>query len=297
MYAVVATVDENTNTHSIPWSAAKRADDKSATTGAGDTGKTTFAGSVRGLAGTFSCTGANCTPPVPVNGAITSGGTWTFVPTVADDTIDVDDEDYLQFGWWLNMKGDDVEAGFDVQTFASAPDMMESTELVGDTVEGSATYTGGAAGKWAIASTTEDTTEGGHFTATATLGVDFDADLDPATDANDENGVSFSGTITDFMTGDVSRPNWKVTLTFDGDAGTEGVQPAVPTANLDAGMIEGVSTWTTGGAVDGEGTWNANFYGSEAETTHPMAVVGTFNAGIADGAVGRIQGAYGATKE
>ena len=147
VYAVVATVDENTNTHSIPWSAAKRADDKLATTGAGDTGKTTFAGSVRGLAGTFSCTGANCTPPVPVNGAITSGGTWTFVPTVADDTIDVDDEDYLQFGWWLNMKGDDVEAGFDVQTFASAPDMMESTELVGDTVEGSATYTGGAGGQ------------------------------------------------------------------------------------------------------------------------------------------------------
>ena len=58
----------------------------------------------------------------------------------------------------------------------------------------------------------------------------------------------------------------------------------------------GVSTWTTGGAVDGAGTWDANFYGSDMDTNHPMAVVGEFNAAIAGGAVGRIQGAYGATK-
>ena len=77
------------------------------------------------------------------------------------------------------------------------------------------TYKGGAAGKFAMQSTTDDSASGGHFTASATLTANFDADLNPG-DENDENGVSIGGAITDFMTGDVSRPNWKVTLTAPG---------------------------------------------------------------------------------
>ena len=43
---------------------------------------------------------------------------------------------------------------------------------------GSATYKGGAAGKYAVASTTADASyEGGHFTADATLMVDFDEEV------------------------------------------------------------------------------------------------------------------------
>ena len=301
VYGVFATVDEDTNTDDIPWSAVKRADDKSATTGAGDTAKTTFAGSVRGLAGTFSCTGQNCNPPVPdTDGAVTSGEVWTFVPTVANGTIDIADgapeskaDGYVQFGWWLNQKGKDVDDGFNVRTFASATGYAAiDTPLSGTVVEGSATYTGGAAGKWAIASTTEDTTEGGHFTATATLGVDFDADFTPDTDENDKMGVSISGSITDFMTGNVSRPNWNVTLTLDNDETAMGVQHN----NELTAMVAGTTKWTTGGAVDGTGAWTGNFHGSEKVTTHPMAVVGTFDAEIGGGAIGRIRGAYGATK-
>ena len=296
VYGVFATVNENTNIDGIPWSVVKRTDDKSATIGDGGTAKTTFAGSVRGLAGMFSCTGTTCTPPVPVAGVVTSNEMWTFVPTVTDGTIDVVDKDgYLQFGWWLNMLGKDVDDGFEVQTFASAPDYaVIENALVGDAVTGSATYTGGAAGKWAIASTTEDTTDGGHFTATATLGVDFDADLDADEAGNDKNGVSFSGTINKFMTGDVSRPNWEVTLTLDNNADLPGVQPAENLPTTEDG-VTGASKWTTGGAVDGTGTWEASFYGSEKDTDHPTAVEGTFNANIA-GSVGRIQGAFGATK-
>ena len=83
----------------------------------------------------------------------------------------------------------------------------------GRDLEGSATYKGAAAGKYAILSTTDDSASGGHFTAAATLKANFDADSD-ATDADvDVLGVSIGGTITDFMTGETSRPNWKVTLT------------------------------------------------------------------------------------
>ena len=188
------------------------------------------------------------------------------------------------------MLGKDVDDGFNVQTFASAPGMTASLELRGDAVTGSATYTGGAAGKWAIASTTEDSTEGGHFTATATLGVDFDANLGTAENVVDKDGVSVSGMITDFMTGDVSRPDWTVTLTYDATAddpntpASLGVNPgaALP-ATTEVAPITGVGAttkWDTGGAVDGKGTWEASFYGSEKVTNHPTAVVGTFNAAI-----------------
>ena len=222
---------------------------------------------------------------------------WTFAPTDPNGTIDVVDKDgYVQFGWWLNMLGKDVEDGFEVQTFGTAPGYgafpgVQGTSAV---VKGSATYTGGAAGKWAIASTTEDTTEGGHFTATATLGVDFDAAL-PDELAGNEDGVSVSGMITDFMTGDVSRPNWRVNLIADND--DMATNDLVPLASLPAELNTMTrTTWTTGGAVDGTGTWEAMFHGSEMDTGHPMAVDGTFNARIAGGDVGGIQGAFGATK-
>ena len=115
-----------------------------------------------------------------------SPGTWTFAPTNPNGTIDVTDNDgYVQFGWWLNQIGKDVDDGFNVRTFASA-DGYDAFEVVrGDSadVTGSATYTGGAAGKWAIAEHhRRQRTEGGHFTATATLGVDFDADTAAADD-------------------------------------------------------------------------------------------------------------------
>ena len=59
-------------------------------------------------------------------------------------------------------------------------------------------------------------TDGGHFTATATLGVDFDANTAAASarPAN-KSGVLVSGTITDFVTGNVGRPDWRVSLIDD----------------------------------------------------------------------------------
>ena len=287
--------------NTIAWAVVKRADAVVTVTGIGADQVSTFSGTVSGVAGTFTCLEAACTAPTRnTNGSVdsdTDAGTWTFAPTDPNGRIDVADKvGYLQFGWWLNQKGKDVDDGFDVQTFTDAPGMTASGALQGDTVEGSATYTGGAAGKWAIASTTEDSTEGGHFTATATLGVDFDADGDnDATNGNNKEGVSVSGSITNFMTGETNRPNWMVTLTYDGNTGVDGVNPGDSLMPTITGA-SATTAWSTGGAVDGEGTWEASFYGEEDETSHPTAVEGTFNAAIAGGSVGRIQGAFGATK-
>ena len=132
-------------------------------------------------------------------------------------------------------------------------------------------------------STTDDSASGGHFTASATLTANFDASTDPVT--IDEDGVSIGGTITDFMTGAVSRPNWKVTLTTPDTTVVGPITGAAAT-----------TVWATGGAVDGEGTWSANFYG-EDDDDHPTAATGEFNAAIGGGDIARISGAFAATKQ
>ena len=268
----------------IDWSDATRADDVTTETGTGDDQVTSFAGSVRGVDGTFSCTEGTCDAPTPNDdGAITSNQMWSFAPDDPGAMIQVKDTAYVSFGWWLNAMGTDGDYVFDA--FASATGMVDNTQAA-DTVDGSATYKGGAAGKYAMQSTTDDSASGGHFTATATLMANFDANTAAADQDPNTAGVSIGGSITDFMTGDMSRPNWKVTLT-------------APEATASVGEITGaVATWKTGGAVDGTGNWNANFHGIEEDTMHPMAATGEFNAAIpATGEIARISGAFAATKQ
>ena len=292
-YDVVDVVAEGQ--HDIPWAVVKRADDKSTTTGVGADTKTTFAGSVRGLAGTFSCTGEEaCSPPPSVAGVFTSDEMWAFVPTDPDGKIDVADSGYLTFGWWLNQMDEDKQV-YQFNAFASAAgmgDRVVDRPVSGDDgVDGSATYKGAAAGKYAMQSTIDDSASGGHFTANATLTANFDANADTSGEAANANelGVSIGGKIDGFMTGDVSRPNWKVTLTT----------PVATIVGRIAGA-EATTKWSTGGAVPSVGTWNADFYGAVTGTTdtgHPTAVVGDFNAAIGDGDIARISGAFGATKQ
>ena len=288
-YDVTADSDVAVGTataYDIPWSKVKRADDMSATTGAGtEDVMTTFAGSVRGVAGTFSCAGMTCNPPVPdpTTGAFTSGEEWTFTPTDPNGTFDDADTAYVSFGWWLNAMGDTGKYEFDAFTSVEG---MVARGVAAAEVEGSATYKGGAAGKWAMQSTSDDSATGGHFTANATLTANFAANTLPAGEAPNTDGVSISGSITDFMTGDVSRPNWKVKLTG----------PAMVPETIDDTGVAGTTSWTTGGAVPGEGTWNAIFYGG-MPNEQPAAAAGEFNAAIpSTGEIARISGAFGATK-
>ena len=226
-------------------------------------------------------------------------GAWAFVPDEGAD-IYTDDEDYLTFGWWLD-KGPDGKPDYVrlITTATTATGMRVARTTAGGDVRGAATYTGGAAGKYAMASAAEDSYEGGHFTATATLMVDFDADFDATDDMDDNVGVALSGMIDNFMTGDTSRPDWSVALTADGtvdvatDAATAGVQPLMGLLDTDSTRA---TEWSTGAAQSGTGTWTALWYGG-MDTELPTAVTGTFNAhiGATDaGAVGRLQGAFGA---
>ena len=284
-----AVIADSDTEHDIPWSVVKRSDSTTTVLDTEDGTLTSFAGTVSGLAGVFSCTDAGCEVPTIADDATVlanAEGEWTFVPNDPNGTIDVADLAYVSFGWWLDAIGDSDEYEFDA--FASATGMGEARSVVGDTVEGGATYKGGAAGKYAILSTTDDSATGGHFTATATLTANFDAntdDSDVVANAN-ELGVSIGGSITDFMTGDVNQPSWKVTLTG----------PVTPETTIPVGGATGATSWDTGGAVKGAGAWNAIFYGGEA-ASQPAAVIGEFNAAIGGGAIAHISGAFGATKQ
>ena len=254
-------------------------------TGAGMDLVAMFAGSVRGVAGVFSCAAAECAAPTETGGGPLDGemGAWTFTPTDPNGTVDVPNTAYVSFGWWLNAMGTDGDYEFDA--FATAGTGMGAAvdDLPAGDVSGTATYRGAAAGKYAIQSTTDDSASGGHFTAAATLTANFDTNTAPVGDDANDN-VSIGGTITGFMTGETSRPNWKVTLTT----------PVAPSLGpIGTGAI---TTWSTGGAAPGKGTWSANFYGGEEDTRQPTAAIGEFNAAIGGGDIARISGAFAATK-
>ena len=74
-----------------------------------------------------------------------------------------------------------------------------STTAVGGLLAGSATYRGGAAGKYALSSSTGGTNDAGHFTATATLEADFEK-------------AEVTGTIDRFMGADGQSRDWTVEL-------------------------------------------------------------------------------------
>ena len=139
------------------------------------------------------------------------------------------DTKYLTFGWWFD-KGDGTkpyyfDAFFHAQGIEAPVIALDDNGL--DELQGKATYEGAAAGKYAILGTTEDTAEGGHFTASAMLTADFDANAaaDTTTAASDMLGANITGTIDGFRTGGTSRAAWKVTFeTEDQQTGDAGMQ-------------------------------------------------------------------------
>ena len=66
-------------------------------------------------------------------------------------------------------------------------------------LRGTATYTGGAAGQYALRSSTGGTNDAGSFTARAKLDADFNDD-------------TITGTIDNFMGADGKSRNWSVEL-------------------------------------------------------------------------------------
>ena len=199
--------------------------------------------------------------------------------------IVVPDAEYMWFGVWAR------------QTVRLATPPEQPTELwrfdarhggthaVTDlsAATGSATYTGPAAGRYAVYEPDTGDSSIGSFTASATLQADFDASPN-----------TVSGTITGFS----NDSSWSLGLQQRNISGgtTAAIAPDEDTV-----------TWTIDGIPDDSGVWEAGFY-SDLEVTgstdqsrtvdyQPHGIAGTFEATYDPSGVGAraaVIGGFGA---
>ena len=246
-----------------------------------DVGNISIPGSFHGVSGTYRCTPASgstsCSATVAARGfTVSADDTWTFTPGDANARVmESADTEYASYGWWLHKSADG-------RTFTASAfvDDKGATDLAADGIDdlnGTATYVGGAAGKYSLFSLTGGTNDAGHFTARATLEADF---------TNNDDPDAITGTIDDFIGADGETRNWSVELMGS---------PISDTGVI--GDTEGANgtQWTIDGApARASGEWSGSL--REAGTDDvPQAATGTFHSWYAN--TGRMVGAFGANKQ
>ena len=237
-------------------------------------------GRYHGVAGTYRCAttaGTACTAEVAADGFTLGGGTagWTFTPSNAEARVMSEaDTAYASYGWWIKKAAND--GAFTASAFVDEKGTVAAaTDL--DDLKGTATYRGGAAGKYALASSTGGTNDAGHFTARATLEADFTNNADP---------MAITGTLDMFMGADGEARDWSVKLNGSAitDAGGIG----------DAGAMAGTE-WTIGGtAAADKGQWSGTLR-NNGDDDVPQVATGTFYTEY--GTAGKMVGAFGANKQ
>ena len=189
------------------------------------------------------------------------------------------DDRHMVFGWWLRKDKQDgalafkeVAEGKHTVRGGPAANVSVTAEMTG-----TATYTGAAAGMYALKREGQ-TDEGGEWTAKATMTADFG-------DAT-ESGTMM-GTITEFMVGGQSH-NWQVDLK----------QVAVP--DEVAGAEPGDTDWTIDGVKGTVSSWWHGGFNSFKGTpgganSQPTGMHGEFTAHYGTEG-GHMVGAFGAHK-
>ena len=241
-----------------------------------------ISGTYYGVAGTYTCTpatGTGCGVVKAAQGYTFADPTaWTFKATDPDARIDsTPDGNYASYGWWLHKAEDGT---WTASAFVDDRGDGESTTAVSGitTLQGTATYTGGAAGKYALHSTTGGTNDAGHFTADVTLEADFGDDM-------------ITGTIDNFIGADGESRDWSVKLN-ETDISDGGVIDGLG----GAGNAEQVGTvWTRRGtAATKSGQWSGALY-NNGDDGVPQVATGTFYTEF--NRDGKMVGAFGAKKQ
>ena len=232
-------------------------------------------GTYHGVSGTYNCTPATpadgCSAAVAAKGfTVSAGDTWTFTPSDAMARVrDAADTAYASYGWWL-MKTENGKT-FTASAFHDVKGAVADAAGL-DTLNGTATYMGGAAGKYALASSTGGTNDAGHFTARAMLEANFTDNM-------------ISGTIDMFMGADGMARDWSVELK-EAAVGATGV---ITRAAADD------TVWTIGGtAAAASGEWSGSLRDNGTDGV-PKVATGTFYTEY--GTAGRMVGGFGANKQ
>ena len=252
-------------------------------------------GSYHGVPGTYYCVaGTNATCAVRLaadgfrlgetddssnsftqTGPDTTGGTWNFKPTDRNARVTgTPDAIYASYGWWIHKSED----GNTYTASAFVDNKGEVPAAAGlDDVQGTATYMGGAAGKYALSSSTGGANDAGHFTARATLEADFS-----------DNKIT--GTIDMFKGADGMDRDWSVELKEADVAATGGI-----TREADNDTV-----WTIDGtAAAASGEWMGTLYDTDVTGTDTSGVpkVGTGTFYTEYGSSGKMVGAFGVNKQ
>ena len=252
-------------------------------------------GTYDGAPGEYNCT-TGCSSTSDGSGSPSAlGGTWTFTPDKGA-MVSQPDANYLYFGWWLRKDdGDPTSAS---AFFGEVGDVEGDGTLSDPSAVavngGSATYSGHAAGKFAINNPLGGS-DAGHFTADVMLTAKLGAN------AGTNNG-GVSGMIDNFMANDQSVP-WSVKLNHAwwGTSGAFGGRTI--DQDLDATGTQFANTvWSIdGNAAPASGSWNGQMYDEAASgdaddgSTIPTAAMGVFESMF--GSTHSMVGAFGATKQ
>ena len=270
--------------------------------------KVSVTGTFHGVSGTYTCTPTDDTVACAASRTATgytlglrtiadssfaaSDTAWTFRPSNPEARVtDSPDTAYASYGWWLHKDSDGKwTASAFVDDKGTAPAPVSGVTAL----QGTATYTGGAAGKYALANPLGGTNDAGHFTARATLEADF----------GDEDALgTITGTIDQFMGADGESRDWMVKLNESAlsNAGViSGALEAGSTTTIDSANSGPQKTvWTIDGtAAAASGQWSGSLKDAAATATDvsgvPKIATGTFHTEY--GAAGRMVGAFGANK-
>ena len=205
-----------------------------------------------------------------------------FDPDNDNEMYYTNDGMHAYFGWWLNKPKDERDTHM-VQAFAGGTSGYEANAPA-QSVEGTATYMGTAAGKY-VATTNSPGGETadrdfGHFTADAELEADF---------GNATEDGSISGEISGFQltgdTGETDASRWSVLL--NAAALTPGTATFDATTSMNFGGLTASDT----------GQWFGSFYNDDDNDadTAPGTVTGIFDANDPGNTV-NITGGFGANR-
>jgi hypothetical protein len=270
----------------------------------------TARGTFDGAPGEYRCTGTCASTNDGKGSPSELTGTWHFKPD-SGAMVHQLDAHYLYYGWWVSKDKDGMPTAASAFTgrfgtpgddSATDDDGLNAgwdgdyvtTPAGSETITGSATYAGHAAGKFAMDNPLDGTGDGGHFTAEASLSAKFSG----------TTGVGITGTIDNFRLNDGSEDaGWSVSL-HRADFGTGGAisAPTDDGGTTDVNEALGTTWSINDNKAPASGTWSGMMYdempGNAPDgdgSNIPTTVTGTFYSEFST--IGRLVGGFGADKQ
>ena len=218
-------------------------------------------GTYDGVSGTYTCDDGNCVgtktditlssfvETVDGERSFTTEGTWDFKPSgITSDVRQMRDTEHLYFGIWVeepNVASNDHDYEY---IMGGGDNAFTEVGRVG--LPGTASFRGGAVGKYVTRNQVGENARIGSFTAAADFTATFGG------------SPTLEGRLTNFRDGSQTLSGWSVHL-GGGGVGAATNEPAI----FDEGTITAQAATALIGGVSANGGWGATLYGN---TNHQL---------------------------